>query len=105
MSFTTLVLAILNNPLMAELTLPINITALPINIMALPINVMAFSINVIAPFINVAAPPINALNIQLIEAKVTTNYSRDLTTLAKIYIKKSKYSGENNNFYDKVGIL
>ena len=36
-------------------------------------------------------PPINVLNIQPIEAKATI-YSRDLVTLAKMYIEKSKYS-------------
>ena len=59
--------------------------------------------------------PINTLNIQLIKAKATTNYSRDLATLVKIYIKESKYSEKNNNFnykliifndlYNKVNIL
>jgi hypothetical protein len=59
--------------------------------------------------------PINALNIQLIETKVTTNYNRDLATLVKIYTEKSKYSKENNNFnykfiifndlYNRVDIL
>ena len=48
---------------------------------------------------------INALNIQLIEAKATTNYSRDLVTLAKMYIKESKYSKEDNNFNYKLTIF
>ena len=64
-----------------------------------------------------AKPPslINALNIQLTEAKATTNYSKDLTTLAKIYTEESKYSKKDNNFnykliifnnlYNKVNIL
>ena len=65
-----------------------------------------------------AKPPLptNALNIQLIETKVTTiNYSRDLVTLAKMYTEESKYNKEDNNFnrkltifnnlYNKVGIL
>jgi len=51
------------------------------------------------------APSINALNIQLIEAKVTTNYGRDLVTLAKIYIEESKYSREDNNFNRKLTIF
>ena len=49
--------------------------------------------------------PINALNTQLTEAKATTNYSRDLATLAKIYMEKSKYSRENNNFNYKLTIF
>ena len=59
--------------------------------------------------------PINALNTQLTEAKATINYSRDLATLAKMYIEESKYSEKDNNFdykliifnvfYNKVGIL
>ena len=79
-----------------------------------PINITASLINVTAPFINIIAPPINILNIQPTEAKVIINYSKDLATLAKIYIGKSKYSKEDNNFnykltifnnlYDKVNI-
>ena len=50
--------------------------------------------------------PINALNTQPIETKVTTiNYGRDLATLVKIYIKKSKYSREDNNFNRKLIIF
>ena len=50
--------------------------------------------------------PINALNTQLIETRVTTiNYSRDLATLAKIYIEKSKYSKEDDNFNYKLIIF
>ena len=86
MSFTTL--AVLNNLfLIAELPLPISATA----------------------------PSTNTLNTQLIEVKVTTNYSRDLITLAKIYTEESKYSKKDNNFnyklmifnnlYNKVNIL
>ena len=99
--------AILNNPLTAKLPLPINITALLI-------NVTAPFINIIASSIDITASPINALNIQLTEAKVITNYSRDLATLAKIYTKESKYSKNNkyfnykliifNNFYNKISI-
>jgi hypothetical protein len=84
---------------------PINVTAPPTNVTAPPINVIAPPINVIAPPINVIAPPINALNIQLIEAKVNTNYSRDLVTLVKIYIEESKYSREDNNFNRKLIIF
>ena len=65
----------------------------------------------------IAKPPlfVNALNIQLIEAKATTNYSRDLATLVKIYIEENKYSKKDNNFnykptifnnlYNRVNIL
>ena len=59
--------------------------------------------------------PINALNTQPTEAKATTNYSRDLATLVKMYIEESKYSKEDNNFnykliifnnlYNKIDIL
>ena len=66
---------------------------------------MAPSINIIAPSINITAPSINALNTQLIEVKVTTNYSRDLVILAKIYIEERKYSREDNNFNYKLIIF
>ena len=56
-------------------------------------------------FIDVTAPFINTLNIHLIEAKVVTNYSRDLATLVKIYIEESKYSKKNNNFNYKLIIF
>ena len=56
-------------------------------------------------FINTMAPSINTLKTQLIEAKATTNYSRDLATLAKIYIEKNKYSEKNNNFNYKLIIF
>ena len=82
--FTILVLAVLNNSPIADLPLPINITAL---------------------FINIIAPFINALNTQLIETKVITNYSKDLITLIKIYIEKSKYSREDDNFNCKLIIF
>ena len=55
--------------------------------------------------INAIAPSINALYIQLTEAKTTANYSRDLATLVKIYIKESKYSKEDNNFNYKLIIF
>ena len=63
--------------------------------------------DVTAPPTDVTAPPTNVI--------ATINYSRDLVTLVKIYIEKSKYSGEDNNFnrkliifndlYNRVGIL
>ena len=62
-------------------------------------------INATAPLINIIAPSINAPNTQLIETKATINYSRDLATLAKIYIEESKYSGEDNNFNRKLTIF
>jgi hypothetical protein len=71
------ILAVLNNLPTAKLPLPINVTA----------------------------PSINIPNIRLIEAKVTTNYSRDLVTLVKIYIEESKYSREDNNFDRKLTIF
>ena len=49
--------------------------------------------------------PINALNTQPTETKVTTNYGRDLATLAKIYTEESKYSGEDDNFNHKLTIF
>ena len=54
--------------------------------------------------INITAISINALNTQPTEIKVTTNYSRDLAILVKIYIKESKYSKEDDNFYNRVNI-
>ena len=123
MSFATPASAVLNDlPPTAELSLPTNVTAPPTNVKAPPINVMAPPtnvkappINVTAPSTNVTAPSINTLNTQPIEAKVTTNYGRDLATLAKIYTEESKYSGEDDNFdrkltifndlYNRVGIL
>ena len=61
------------------------------------------------------APSINTPKIQLIEAKATANYGRDLATLVKMYTKESKYSKEDdnfnhnliifNNFYNRVNIL
>ena len=71
----------------------------------MPINVIAFPINVMASPINITALFINTLNIQLIEAKVIINYSRDLVTLVKIYIKESKYSKEDDNFNRKFTIF
>ena len=71
----------------------------------LPINIIAPSINVTAYFIDITAPSINTLNTQPTEAKTTINYSRDLATLAKIYIEESKYSGEDNNFDYKLTIF
>jgi hypothetical protein len=80
-------LAVLNNlPPTAKLPLFINVTAPP-----LPINA--------------TAPSINTLKIQLTEAKATTNYSRDLATLAKIYTEESKYSRKDNNFNCKLIIF
>jgi hypothetical protein len=54
-----------------------------------------------------AEPPLptKALKTQLTETKATINYNKDLATLAKIYIEKSKYSGENNNFNRKLTIF
>ena len=49
--------------------------------------------------------PINALNTRPAEAKATINYGRDLTTLAKIYIEESKYSGKDDNFDRKLTIF
>jgi len=54
---------------------------------------------------NDMAPPINTLNTQPTEAKATVNYSRDLATLAKMYIEESKYSREDNNFNCKLMIF
>ena len=71
---------------MAKLLLFINATAPP-----LPINA--------------TAPSINTLNIQLTEAKATTNYSRDLVTLIKIYTEESKYSKKDDNFNYKLIIF
>ena len=55
-------------------------------------------------FINITAP---STNITAPFTKVTAaiNYSQDLITLAKIYIKKSKYSKKNNNFNYKLIIF
>jgi hypothetical protein len=74
---TTLALAALDNPLINKLPL----------------------------FINAMAPFINTLYIQLTETKAITNYSKDLTTLVKIYIEESKYSKEDNNFNYKLIIF
>jgi hypothetical protein len=72
-----------------------------------PTAKLPLSTNVTAPPspINATAPSINTLKIQLTEAKATTNYGRDLATLAKIYTEESKYSGENNNFNHKLIIF
>jgi hypothetical protein len=80
-------LAVSNNlPFIAKLPLFINVTAPP------------------SPT-NATAPSINTLKTQPTEAKATTNYSRDLATLAKIYIEESKYSREDNNFNRKLIIF
>ena len=65
------------------------------------------SINIMAPFINITA--------LFIKVTAAINYSRDLVTLAKIYVEESKYSKKDNNFnckliifnnfYNRVGIL
>src|ERR1700733_3898575 len=90
-SSTTLTLAVPNNPPpTAELPLPINVTAPSINVTAPSINVTAPSINVTAPSIKVTA---------------AINYGRDLATLAKKYIKESKYSKEDDNFDYKLIIF
>jgi len=58
---------------------------------------MALFTNVTASPTNVAAPSI--------KVTATINYGRDLATLAKMYTKKSKYSGEDNNFNCKLTIF
>ena len=81
-------------------------TPIPVALNDLPlIAKLPLPINVVAPPINTTAPSINALNTQPIEAKAIINYSRDLATLIKIYIKESKYSRENNNFNYKLTIF
>ena len=97
---STLTLAILNNLFTAEPPLPINATASSTDVMALFTNVMAPPLP-----INATAPSINTLKTQPTEAKATTNYSRDLVTLAKIYTEESKYSKEDNNFNYKLIIF
>ena len=64
-------------------------------------------INITAPPlpINATAPFINILKTQLIEAKATTNYSRDLAILVKIYTEESKYNREDDNFNCKLIIF
>ena len=108
MAFTTPVpiLAVLNDPPITEPPLPINVTAPFIDITAPPIDITAPSINVTALFINATVP--------FIKATAAINKSRDLVTLAKIYIEESKYSKKDNNFnckliifnnlYNRVGI-
>ena len=92
MSFITPTPVILNDlPFTAKLPLPINVTAPPINITA--------------PLINITAPFINTPNIQPIKAKAIINYSKDLVTLEKMYIKESKYNREDNNFDRKLMIF
>ena len=49
--------------------------------------------------------PTNASNTQPTEAKATTNYGRDLATLAKMYTEESKYSKEDDNFNRKLTIF
>ena len=63
-------------------------------------------INVTAPLLptDATAPSINTLNTQPIETKAIT-YNKDLATLAKIYIKESKYSREDDNFNCKLTIF
>ena len=111
----TLTLAVLNDFFMAEPPLFIDVMAPPINIMAFFIDVTAFlPINITAPFINIMAPFTNA-TAPFTKAIAAVNYSRDLVTLAKMYIKESKYSKKDDNFnyklmifndfYNRVGIL
>ena len=81
---------------MAEPPLLINVTASFTDIIAPLINNTALFIDVIAPPINIIA---------FIKVIATVNYSRDLATLAKMYMEESKYSGENNNFNYKLIIF
>ena len=75
----------------------IDITAPPIDITAPFIDITAPLIDITAPFINITAPFTNVT--------ATINYSRDLATLAKMYIKESKYSKKDNNFDCKLIIF
>ena len=77
-----------------------DVTAHPTDVTAYLTDVTAYPTDVTAPLINVTA---------------TINYSRDLATLAKMYMEESKYSKEDNNFnykfiifnnlYNRVSIL
>ena len=80
---STLTLAVLNDPPIAEPPSPTNVTAPPTNITAPPINV--------------TAPPIKVI--------AAVNYGRDLVTLVKMYTEEGKYSGEDNNFDRKLIIF
>ena len=114
LTLPTLTLAILNNLPIAELPLPIDVTAPPIDVTSPSTDVTAPPTDVTAPSTNITAPPINvtAPSTKVIAA---VNYGRDLVTLAKIYTEESKYSGEDDNFnrkliifnnlYNRVGIL
>ena len=104
-SSTTPTPAVSNNPPpTAELPLPTDVMAPPMDVMAPSTDVIAPPTDVTAPFTNVIAFPINitAPSIKVIAA---INYSKDLVTLVKIYIKESKYSGEDDNFNRKLIIF
>ena len=81
---------------MAKPPLPINVTAFFMDITAPPINNIAPFMDVTALFINITA---------FIKVTAAINYGRDLVTLAKIYMEKSKCSRENNNFNYKLTIF
>ena len=71
--------------------------------MASSMDVTAPLTNNMAPFMDVMAPPTNIT--APIKVTAAVNYGRDLVTLAKIYIKKSKYSRKNDNFNYKLIIF
>ena len=94
---STPTLAILNNLPIAELPLPIDVTAPPTDVTAPSTDVTAPPTDITAPPINVTAPSI--------KVTAAVNYGRDLATLAKMYTEESKYSGEDNNFNRKLIIF
>ena len=53
----------------------------------------------------VTEPPLPINVIAPIKVAATTNYSRDLATLAKIYTEESKYNREDDNFNCKLMIF
>jgi len=99
---------VINRRLKLRLLTPLMLSTTPVPIPAtlnnLPTAEPPSPINVTAPSINVTAPPINA-TAPFIKAIAAINYGRDLVTLVKIYIKESKYSGEDNNFNRKLIIF
>ena len=89
---------------MAELPLPMDVTAPFTDVTAHPIDVMAYPIDVTAPLIDITAPPMD-VTAPPMNITATVNYGRDLATLAKMYTEESKYSRKDDNFNHKLTIF
>jgi hypothetical protein len=93
----------LKSRLLTPLTASTTLVPIPAVLNNPPITKPPSPTNVTAPSTDVTAPPTNVTAPTKVTAAV--NYSRDLATLAKIYIEESKYSGEDNNFNRKLTIF